>query len=294
MNNYNVFLLGKGFLILTGIVAIIYLLACISILLWQNRLIFVPTKTIQTTPADLGLSYQEVWIPVFSKKPEHLHGWWIPATSAKTGVLLYLHGNGENIGANVERAMEFHQLGLDILLIDYRGYGQSEGKFPTETQVYQDAQAAWDYLVQKQGISPQNIIVYGHSLGGAIAIDLAVRNSSIRGLIVESTFTSMRDMVDYQGSYGLFPADLLLTQKFNSKSKVHSLKMPILLIHGTLDDVVPAYMSQVLFDIIMGSKQLFLVPDADHDNVATVAGKDYQQKIREFLQLQPTPEPHFE
>jgi hypothetical protein len=95
----------------------------------------------------------------------------------------------------------------------------------------------------------------------------------------------MRDMVDYQGSYGLFPADLLLTQKFNSKSKVHSLKMPILLIHGTLDDVVPAYMSQVLFDTIKGSKQLFLVPDADHDNVATVAGKDYQQRIQAFIQL---------
>lgn len=294
MNNYNIFLLGKGFLILTGIAAIIYLLACIAILLWQNRLIFVPTKMIKTTPAELGLSYQEVWIPVSAEKQERLHGWWIPATSPKTGVLLYLHGNGENIGANVERAMEFHQLDLDILLIDYRGYGQSDGKFPTETQVYQDAQAAWDYLVQQQGIPPQDIIVYGQSLGGAIAIDLAVRNPSIRALIVESTFTSMRDMVDHQGIYALFPADLLLTQKFNSKSKVHSLKMPILLIHGTNDPVVPAYMSQVLFDTITGSKELFLVPDADHDNVATVAGKEYQQRIRHFIQLKPNLEPHLE
>jgi len=166
MNNYNSFLLGKGFLILTGIVAIVYLLACISILLGQNRLVFVPSKTIKTTPEDLGLSYQEVWIPVSPDQPERLHGWWIPATSPKTGVLLYLHGNGENIGANVERAMEFHQLGLDILLIDYRGYGQSEGKFPTETQVYQDAQAAWDYLVQKQGISaPEYCRIWSISRG---------------------------------------------------------------------------------------------------------------------------------
>lgn len=290
MNNYILFL-GKRFLILTGIVAIIYLLACISIWLGQNRLVFVPTKKIQTTPADLGLSYQEVWIPVSPDQPERLHGWWIPATSPKTGVLLYLHGNGENIGANVERAMEFHHLGLDVLLFDYRGYGQSEGKFPTETQVYQDAQAAWDYLVQQQDIPPQNIIVYGQSLGGAIAIDLAVKNPSIQGLILESTFTSMRDMVDHQGIYGLFPADLLLTQKFNSKSKVPALKMPILLIHGTDDPVVPAYMSQVLFDTITGSKQIFLVPDADHDNVATVAGKEYQQRIRHFLQLKSNPEP---
>ncbi|MEQ9371321.1 MAG: alpha/beta fold hydrolase [Coleofasciculus chthonoplastes F3-SA18-01] len=293
MNNYSLFL-GKRFLILAGIVAIVYLLACISIWLGQNRLVFVPTKIIKTTPEDLGLSYQEVWIPVSPDQSERLHGWWIPATSPKTGVLLYLHGNGENIGANVERAMEFHQLGLDVLLFDYRGYGQSEGKFPTETQVYQDAQAAWDYLVQQQGIPPQDIVVYGQSLGGAIAIDLAVRNPSIRRLIVESTFTSMRDMVDHQRIYAIFPADLLLTQKFNSKSKVRSLKMPILLIHGTNDPVVPAYMSQVLFDTITGSKELFLVPDADHDNVATVAGKDYQQMIQYFIQLKPNNEPHLE
>ncbi|MEQ9353838.1 alpha/beta hydrolase [Coleofasciculus sp. F4-SAH-05] len=293
MNNYSLFL-GKRFLILAGIVAIVYLLACISIWLGQNRLVFVPTKIIKTTPEDLGLSYQEVWIPVSPNQSERLHGWWIPATSPKTGVLLYLHGNGENIGANVERAMEFHQLGLDVLLFDYRGYGQSEGKFPTETQVYQDAQAAWDYLVQQQGIPPQDIVVYGQSLGGAIAIDLAVRNPSIRRLIVESTFTSMRDMVDHQRIYAIFPADLLLTQKFNSKSKVPSLKMPILLIHGTNDPVVPAYMSQVLFDTITGSKELFLVPDADHDNVATVAGKDYQQMIQYFIQLKPNNEPHLE
>lgn len=290
----SIFFRGKRLLILGGIVAIVYLLACISIRLGQNRLIFVPSKTIKTTPADLGLSYQEVWIPVSPGKQERLHGWWIPATSPQIGVLLYLHGNGENIGANVEQAMEFHQLGFDVLLFDYRGYGQSDGKFPTETQVYQDAQVAWDYLVQQQGIPPQNIFVYGQSLGGAIAIDLAVRNPNIRSLIVESTFTSMRDMVDHQRIYSLFPADLLLTQKFNSLSKVNSLKMPVLLIHGTSDPVVPAYMSRVLFDTITGSKQLFLVPDADHDNVATVAGKDYQQRIREFIQLKPTPEPPLE
>ncbi|MEQ8959422.1 MAG: alpha/beta fold hydrolase, partial [Coleofasciculus sp. C2-GNP5-27] len=258
-------LIGKGIFILVGITAAIYVLACLFILVWQRRLIFVPTQEIQATPADFGLTYQEVWIPVSFEPKEHLHGWWIPATSPKSGVLLYLHGNGENIGANVERAMEFHHLGLDVLLIDYRGYGQSQGKFPKESQVYQDAQAAWDYLVKKQGISPQEIIVYGHSLGGAIAIDLAVKNPSFRGLIVECTFTSMRDMVDHQGIYSLFPADLLLTQKFNSKSKVQDLNMPILLIHGALDEVVPAYMSQILFDTITGSKQLFLVPDADHN-----------------------------
>lgn len=272
-------------LTVAGILAIAYLLICITLRLWQNRLIFVPTKVIQTTPADLGLPYQEVWIPVSTKtgKIERLHGWWIPAASPTTDVLLYLHGNGENIGANVRHTQRFHQWGFSVLLFDYRGYGKSDGIFPTEAQVYQDSQAAWDYLVQERGIAPQEIFVYGHSLGGAIAIELAAKNPVIPGLIVESTFTSMRLMVDHEGIYGLFPADLLLTHKFDSISKVKSLKMPLLLIHGTSDRVVPALMSQVLFDTITAPKQLLLVPDAGHNDVAEVSGVQYQQAVQQFV-----------
>lgn len=272
-------------LTVAGIVAIAYLLVCISLLLWQNRLIFVPYPIIQTTPANVGLSYQEVWIPVSTKtgKVEHLYGWWIPAASPETGVLLYLHGNGENIGGNVEHSQRFHQLGFSVLLIDYRGYGKSEGNFPTEGRVYQDAEAAWDYLVQQRGIAPQEIFVYGHSLGGAIAIDLATRHPEIPGLIVESSFTSMGDMVDHQGVYGLLPKNILLTQRFDSISKIKSLKMPLLLIHGTADLTVPATMSQLLFDAATAPKKLWFVPDANHVNVAAITGFHYLQTIQEFV-----------
>lgn len=275
----------KLLLSVAGIGAIAYLLICIALLLWQNRLIFIPSTVLTVTPADLGLAYEDVWLPVSTKtgNVEHLHGWWLPATSPSTDVLLHLHGNGENIGANLGYAQQFHQLGFSVLLIDYRGYGCSEGDFPTEAQVYQDAQAAWNYLVQERGIDPQKIFVFGASLGGAIAIDLAVRNPEAAGLIVESTFTSMRELVDEQGIYALFPKNLLLRHKFDSISKVKSLQMPILLIHGTHDLIVPTIMSQVLYDAITAPKQLFLVPGAGHNNVVSVAGVQYQQIIQQFI-----------
>ncbi|XZO00444.1 MAG: alpha/beta hydrolase [Microcoleus sp.] len=179
------------------------------------------------------------------------------------GVVLYLHGNGLNVGANVEHANRFHQLGMSVFLIDYRGYGKSQGEFPTESQVYEDAQLAMDYLVKQRGINPKQIYIYGHSLGGAIAIDLAVRNPEAAGLIVEGSFTSAREMVDFQsGVYRIFPIDLLLRQRFDSIAKVDRLEMPVLFIHGTADTVVPVEMSKKLFDAAPEPKQLYIVPDA--------------------------------
>lgn len=278
-------LIGNLLFGLAIIVAIAYFSICILLLAWQNRLIFFPSPVIQITPAELGLSYQEVWLPVSNKtgKVERIHGWWIPANAPEKGVLLYLHGNGENISANVEHAQRFHQVGLSVLLIDYQGYGKSEGKFPTEAQVYQDAQLAWNYLVQERGINPQDIFIYGHSLGGAIAINLAVQNPDSAGLIVQSSFTSMRDMVHLQGLYNLFPKDLILTHKFDSIRKIKSLQMPLMLIHGNNDMAVPATMSQILFDATTVFKKLWLVPGADHNNVGAVAGWQYQHAIHEFV-----------
>ncbi|NEQ87214.1 MAG: alpha/beta hydrolase, partial [Moorea sp. SIO2I5] len=208
-------------LIVAGFIAIAYALVCTSVLLLQNRLIFCPASVIKNTPADFGLPYEEVCLPISTKgKVEKMHSWWIPSDSPESKVMLYLHGNASNIGAYLEIAQRLNQVGLSLLLIDYRGYGRSEGKFPRESQVYQDAQVAWDYLVQQRGINPQDILVYGHSLGGAIGIDLAVRNPEIAGLIVEGSFTSMRDMADYEKKYGFLPIDLLLTQRFDSISKI--------------------------------------------------------------------------
>ena len=200
------------------------------------------------------------------------------------GVVLYLHGNGSNVGANVEHANRFHRLGLSVFLIDYRGYGKSQGDFPSESQVYEDAQLAWDYLVKQRGIHPSQIYIYGHSLGGAVAIDLAVRHPEAAGLIVEGSFTSVRAMVDYQKPlFSMFPIDLLLTQRFDSISKVDRLQMPVLFIHGTADTVVPPQMSKKLFDAAPEPKQLYIVPDGGHNNSAQIGGAEYLLRVRQFL-----------
>jgi len=279
-------LLLRLLLTLGSFSAFAYLSACLFLLVRQNRLIFLPSASIEVTPELFNLPYQEVWLPVPNgpDKVERIHGWWIPAVGTEMGVMLYLHGNGLNIGANAEQAHRFHQLGFAVLLIDYRGYGRSEGGFPAEAKVYQDAQVAWNYLTEERQIPPQRIFLYGHSLGGAIAIDLAAKHPQAAGLIVQSSFSSMQDVVNSRGRYWIFPVDLLLTQRFDSIAKVPSLRLPVLYVHGTADRQVPAQMSQALFAATPEPKQLLLVPEAGHNNVAEVGGLQYFQAIRQFVQ----------
>lgn len=274
----------KGLALCLGLLAAGYLLICLFLYLRQTRFMFFPERAITVRPSDFGLNYEEVWLPVGqSGSTERLHGWWIPAQEPAAGVLLYLHGNGINIGANAAQASRFQQLGLSVLLIDYRGYGQSEGGFPNEQQVYQDAEASWQYLTQVRQIAPEAIVIYGHSLGGAIGIQLANQHPDAAALIVESSFTSMRQMVNCRPLYRLFPIDLLLTQRFDSLSRVPRLQMPVLLIHGLADGKVPAAMSQMLYDVSPQPKQLYWVPLAGHNDVAETAGEAYGQTVAQFL-----------
>lgn len=269
-----------------GVGALAYLGICVFLLLWQNRLIFIPTQAIEYTPTQFSLPHEEVWLPVESQGQQKgkIHGWWLPSNDTKSDILLFLHGNGGNISSNLKYAQIFHQLGFSILMIDYRGYGQSQGNFPTEKQVYQDAQIAWDYLVDQKGVNPQQIIVYGHSLGGAIAIELARENPNMAGLIVEGSFTSMKDMVTFKGEYTWFPIDTILTQRFDSLDKVNSLSVPLLLIHGEQDTIVPSYMSESLFTEAVAPKRLLLIPDASHNDVPEIGGEKYVQSLQDFYQ----------
>ncbi len=270
-----------------GGLAIAYIAACLFLLLRQNRFIFKPRIPIVTTPAAFNLDYQDVWIPVetASGQSERIHGWWVPAAASDAAVWLYLHGNGSNVGDEVKRSFWFHQLGFSTLLIDYRGYGRSPGKFPTESSAYEDVEAAWNYLIQVRQIPPERIFLYGHSLGGAIAIELALRHPELAGLAVEGTFTSMRSMVNHLYSHLLiFPVDLLLKQRFDSINKVRLLRMPVLFIHGNADRVVPSHMSQMLFTAAPEPKQLFFVPEAGHHNVGEFGGTQYFQAIQRLVE----------
>jgi len=267
------------------VVAIAYLAACIYLYFQQTRFIFFPSSVIEVTPKAFNLKYQEVWIPVTaaSGKVEKIHGWWIPAAKPNAKVLLYLHGNGVNIGANAAHADRFHRMGFAVLIIDYRGYGLSEGSFPNETSVYLDAATAWDYLVKQRQIQPSDIFIYGHSLGGAIAINLAVQQPKAAGLIVESSFSSIQNVVNLRSQFKLFPVSFILNQRFDSISKVKDLRVPVLFIHGTDDFVVPDSMSRQLYAAAPEPKQLLIIPNAGHNDVAEVAGWQYFQTVEKFV-----------
>jgi dipeptidyl aminopeptidase/acylaminoacyl peptidase len=196
--------------------------------------------------------------------------------------LLYLHGGALNIGANVEHARRFHDLGFAVFLVSYRGYGLSGGEFPSEEQVYADAEAAWNYLVNRKRIDPKRIFIYGHSIGGAIAIDRVVRHPDAAGLIVEATFTSIFDMARLKYRYRLLPMDLIIDQKFDSLKKVGRLKTPVLYIHGTKDILVPSEMSRRLYENTSAPKRLKFINGGGHNNSASVGGEDYLRSIREF------------
>ena len=256
--------------------------------IWSNQLesIFEPEAVLQTTPTRLGAPFEELRIPSGSGAERgELHAWWIPAekitekTNAPT--VLYLHGNFRNMSYNLENALRYRALGCNLLLVDYRGYGKSTGGKPSETKVYEDAEAAWQYLLKQRGEKPQQTFIYGHSLGGAIAVDLALRHPEAAGLIIESTFTSMQAMGELE--YGFLPVGLLLNQRFESRQKIAQLKAPVLLIHGTWDKKVPVKMAQQLFEAAPQPKTLVLIEGGEHSNNAAVGWVEYRDAVADFV-----------
>ena len=259
----------------------LYFLLCMFLVVWQNRMIFKPTKTLEKFPEAYQLPHLELRLPVTNQ--DQIHGWWLSAQSQSNGnALLFLHGNSYNVGENLFHAKRFVDMGFSVLLMDYRGFGRSDGGFPRESFVYEDAQAMYDYLLEEQGFSPDQIFVYGHSLGGAIAIDL-VKNNPAAGLIAEGTFTSIPDMATYTGRYSFLPVNLLLHQRFESLSKVPEIKTPTLFIHGLEDEVIPYEMGQTLHDAAIAPKQIYLVPEAGHNDVASTADLEYNDAILNFV-----------
>ena len=278
-----------GFFIgLVGLVVAAYASGCVYMWANQKYYIFMPQREITQTPADIKLAFEDPYLPIDSNEDgdiERMHCWLIPTDHPIERYMIYLHGSAYNMGANVDHARRFKDLGFSVLLISYRGYGQSEGRFPTETQVYADAEAAWDYLSIKKGIKPGDIFIYGHSLGGAVAINLAVSHPDAGGLIVEAAFTSIADMGRRNKLYRLLPIDLITHQRFDSINKINRLKLPVLILHGTEDRVVPFEMSRRLYEKAPTPKRLKLIRGGGHNNSATVGGAEYLKTVRDFLIL---------
>ena len=232
-------------IIIMGVIVFLYVGVCVYFRATQVQKILAPLAEIPTDPKRMGMDYDPVKIPLrdgAGKVIAELDGYWVPVESPEAPVILYLHGQDATIGKNLEHTERFHQFGWSVLVIDYRGYGASYGKEqPSEEKIYEDALAALKYLKSK--FVPNKIFIYGHSLGGAVAIELANQpdSSDTAGVIVESTFTSILDMssLRYGGLLQALPVSLLLTEKFDSLSKISSVKLPILFIHGDRDAKVP-------------------------------------------------------
>ncbi|MDZ7949992.1 alpha/beta hydrolase [Nostoc sp. DedQUE09] len=286
-----------------GVVAIAYISTCLLLFFRQRYFIFRPTSQFLTLPSypDFKLPYKDERLPI-TNSDEYIHGWWIQEPSAQEKlfaipnepvrilkspkVILYFCGAAGNKGYynHVARLQGMRQLGFSVLVIDYRGFGSSQGNFPSESQLYQDSQIAWNYLVKVRRIPPEQIVIYGESLGGAIALDLAIKQPKANALIMQSSFTSMAEEVKHRDWLWMFPVDLLLTQKFDSISKVGSLRIPVLFIHGTADIVVPSYMSQQLYDAAPKPKQLLLIPKAGHFQIYQTGKNSYLQAIQKFIE----------
>ncbi|MEA5471094.1 alpha/beta hydrolase [Spirulina sp. 06S082] len=264
-----------------GLVAIagFYLLLCFLLWRYQTRLIFFPSTHIKSVPTDVRMAYEDVFLAV---REDQLHGWWIPSDTENTPTILYLHGNGSNVGDLVARTRILQQLGYRLFLLDYRGYGRSSGPFPNEKRVYEDAETAWRYLTERRGIPPQRIIIYGRSLGSAIAFHLAIRHPDAAGIIVESPFPSMR--VVAASRLPLLPVDWLLNQHFDSLEKVRDLQIPVLAIWGTADREIPPTSSQILYNAIPTAKTRVLIEGGGHTNLPRLGGDRYTTAIQDFIE----------
>jgi alpha-beta hydrolase superfamily lysophospholipase len=214
---------------------------------------------------------------------ESLHAWWWPAARKDAPALLYLHGSRWNLTGQLFRIEQLHALGFSVLAVDYRGFGQSRGALPSERSVYQDALIAWEHLARLQPEADKRFI-YGHSLGGAVAVNLAHElacddRAQAAGLIVESSFTNLGDVAAAVTNTSL-PVRWLLSQEFDSLSKIGEVGIPVLIAHGRDDRYVPSRFSEALFEAASEPKQLLLIEGANHNNGLRMAGSSYRQALQ--------------
>ncbi|HTO48766.1 MAG TPA: alpha/beta fold hydrolase [Burkholderiales bacterium] len=259
---------------------------CAYLDLKQREWIFRAQRDVQAMPSDYGLKYEEVWLTVPGDDAgarERIYAWWIPGPDAHAPAVLYLHGTRWSLSNNLFRIQRLQRMGFAVLAIDYRGFGRSDGDLPSEAYTYADAQAAWEYL-RERAPDPHRRFVYGHSLGGAVAIELATHNDDVAGLVADSTFTSMRDMAEVMG-YGELASGPLLTQRFDSLARIGSVKAPVLFIHGNSDRFVPAAMSEKLYGAAPEPKRLLLVESGNHRDAPGAAPEKFRAAVLELVSI---------
>lgn len=262
---------------LLGSLLVLATLAAGIALMWSqlvDRMIFHPTSGVDLRPDDVGLSGEEIFLE--TEDGVRIHAFWLPAPGSDR-TLLFLHGNAGNASHRLPNAAELVAMDISVLLLDYRGYGRSEGR-PSEAGVYADARAGLDWLRKEKGFPENRVVVFGRSLGGAVAVDLA-QDRGLGGVILESTFTSLSDMAD---SLLPFPVPLA-GDRFDSRSKIRRLRAPLLFFHGDRDEIVPYGLGEKLFAAAPDRKSFATIEGAGHNDTTLVGGPRYFARIEEFL-----------
>jgi len=241
--------------------------------LFERAFIFYPERQLCGSPSDEGMDYQDVTLQGVDGIT--IRGWFIPGRGK--AVVLFFHGNGGNISHRIEKTRLLFYPEISSLMIDYHGYGRSHGK-PSEKACYHDALTSWEYLVLERHFESNQIILFGESLGGAVAVDLASRKD-VGAIILESTFPNI-GVVAKRFLPGL---SVFLKRKFNSLSKISTVHVPLLQLHGDEDDLVPYEVGRKLFEAANEPKEFFTIKGAHHNDTYEIGGEAYVQAIHQFI-----------
>ncbi len=251
----------------------------------QGEWIFRPVDGTWGNTDMLAQQMTERWIEFDSKltgQPVKLHALWHPAQDANAPVLLYLHGARWNVVGSANRIMRMQELGFSVLGVDYRGFGKTSTETPSEAMAYEDARAAWDWLAREHPARQRYI--FGHSLGGAIAIDLAAQVTDEAGTIVEGTFTSI-PAVFRTLRWGWLPVSWLITQRFEAEKKVTRVGSPLLVVHGSADRTIAPELGRALYEAAPQPKRFLLVEGGSHHNTNAVGQGLYRQALADLFGL---------
>jgi alpha-beta hydrolase superfamily lysophospholipase len=274
--------LSDSFVALLRILALAYGGLCLFVFLRQPAYVYYPGRDVMLTPSAAGLSHEEVTLA--TADGEALGAWYVPAARGgpPARTLLVFHGNAGNIGDRVDAVRAFHELGFNVLIFDYRGFGRSTGR-PTEKGTYQDALAAWGYLTRERGEPPQNVILFGRSLGGAVAAWLA---EQVRpgGLVLEGTMTSAPDMAVTMFPY--LPVRWLCRFRYDALARMGRIRCSVLIAHSRADEIIPFRHGRRLFEAAREPKQ-FVELHQDHNATEVELEPHYRRALQEFARSLP-------
>lgn len=245
-----------------------------------TSMIFFPEKTHYEFPADYGFKSEDIFFE--TDDGLRLHGWFLEAAEAR-GVILFFHGNAGNISNRLYKAKGWVDRGLSVFLVDYRGYGQSQGEIKRGDDILRDAHAAFHWLIKTKKVASWEIILYGESLGTYPAIRLAAENK-VGAVVLEAPFTSFVDLGRLH--YSLIPGlDLLLRDfEFPNRDWIDRLKVPLFILHGTRDEICPYAMGEKLFEKAPEPKAFFSIENGAHNDLPIIAGEDYWERPYQFLE----------